>query len=240
MNQGQTSGTPAGTTVGITASTTAHQHWDQVWRTGDGRADWSTVDPWVAGTVGLLRERRARTVLDLACGVGRHAVFLARSGFRCWAVDASPTAVEHTRAAAEQAGVDVDLRIGQMNRLPYPDGHFDYVLAYNAIYHGDPEAVRATVQEIHRVLRPGGLYQVTMLSRRNRGYGQGVEVAEGTFVRPDADDDKVHPHFYCDAAGLVTLNRPAEPLSIHDAEHSAPGSFHWHCLFETPAGPERG
>jgi SAM-dependent methyltransferase len=215
-----------------TDSTTAHRHWDEVWKTSGGRADWSTVDPWVAGTVDLLRERRVRRVLDLACGVGRHAVFLARSGFDTWAVDASASAVEHTRAAAGEAGVEVDLRVGPMDRLPYEDDHFDYVLAYNAIYHGDREAVRATVREIHRVLKPGGLYQVTMLSHRNHQFGKGVEVGEGTFVQPDATDDKVHPHHYCDAAGLISLHQPAALLMAHDHEHAAPGSFHWHCLFE--------
>ncbi|MFE4858503.1 class I SAM-dependent methyltransferase [Streptomyces sp. NPDC056670] len=221
-------------TSSSTSSTTAHHHWDEVWKTSGGRADWSTVDPWVADTVGLLRDRQVRTVLDLACGIGRHALFFAESGFTCWAVDASETAIEQTRTAAERAGLNLDLRVGPMSSLPYPDDHFDYVLAYNAIYHGDRNAVRATVLEIHRVLKPGGLYQLTMLSRRNRGYGQGTEVSAGTFVQPDAADDKVHPHFYCDAADLVSLNEPAALLKAHDEEHTAPGSFHWHCLFELP------
>ncbi|MFE9660194.1 methyltransferase domain-containing protein [Streptomyces sp. NPDC005955] len=217
-------------------STTAHRHWDEIWKTTGGRADWSTVDPWVADTIDLLRKRKVRDVLDLACGIGRHAVFLARSGFVCWAIDASDTAIDQSRAAAEEAGVDLDLRIGPMNRLPYPDDHFDYVLAYNAIYHGDRNAVRSHVREIHRVLRPGGLYQLTMLSRRNHHHGRGIEVGPGAFVQPEATDDKVHPHFYCDAAEMIAIHEPAALVRAHDEEHVAPGSFHWHCLFELPKG----
>jgi tellurite methyltransferase len=156
------------------------------------------------------------------------------------ALDASETAIEFARAAAEREGLDIDLRLGRMRELPFPDGHFDYVLAYNAIYHGDRDAVQATVREIHRVLRAGGVYQVTMLSRRNKGFGVGNLISAGTFVQPDAGDDKVHPHFYCDAADLLALNRPAELLSADDREHAAPGSFHWHCLFELPAAAAAG
>ncbi|MER5887198.1 class I SAM-dependent methyltransferase [Streptomyces sp. NPDC001941] len=221
-------------TSSTASSTTAHRHWDEVWKSEEGRRDWSAVDPWVAGTVGLLRRRGVRDVLDLACGVGRHAVFLAGEGFDSWAVDASDTAVRETVAAAGRAGVRVEPSVGPMTRLPYEDASFDYVLAYNAIYHGDRDAVRATVREIHRVLRPGGLYQLTMLSRRNAGCGRGEEVSPGTFVQPGAADDKVHPHFYCDAAELVALNEPAQLLRAHDEEHASPGSYHWHCLFEAP------
>jgi tellurite methyltransferase len=215
---------------------TAHQHWDEVWKTADGLAAWSAVDPWVAATVDLLRERGARRVLDLACGTGRHALHLARAGFECRALDASRTAIEVARRAAADERLAVDLRVGSMTDLPYADGEFDYVLAYNAIYHGDPDVVRATVRQIHRVLRPDGLYQVTMLSRRNVEFGRGIRIAEGTYVQPEATDDKVHPHFYCDAAGLLAMHRPAELLAAEDREHAAPGSFHWHCLFELPPG----
>ena len=75
---------------------------------------------------------------------------------------------------------------------------------------------------------------MTMLSRRNHNHGKGIAVGPGAFVQPEAPDDKVHPHFYCDASELIALNEPAALLQAHDEEHSAPGSFHWHCLFELP------
>ena len=83
------------------------------------------------------------------------------------------------------------------------------MLSFNVLYHGDPGIVRTAIGEIRRVLKPGGIFQGTMLSKRNAGFGVGTEVAPDTFIRDAGDDmddsDKVHPHFYCDAAGLVAL-----------------------------------
>ena len=52
----------------------------------------------------------------------------------------------------------IDTRIGQMTRLPYAAAQFDYVLAFNVIYHGDAAIVRRVLDEIRRVLKPGGLF----------------------------------------------------------------------------------
>ena len=82
------------------------------------------------------------------------------------------------------------------------------------------------------MLKPGGIFQGTMLSKRNASYGVGAEVAPNTFVDAgiDPDDtDKVHPHFYCNAAELVALFAGFELLSLIDQEHPspAPGTGIW-------------
>ncbi|HEU4730034.1 MAG TPA: class I SAM-dependent methyltransferase [Kofleriaceae bacterium] len=215
-------------------TTTAHRHWDAVWRSAQGRADWSDPDPWVVGSIPLLSARGVRRTLDLGCGVGRHALCLAAAGFACAAIDASSSAISAAAAAARQAGLHVDLRQGGFTELPFADGALDHVLAFNAIYHGDEPAAGAALAEIRRVLRPGGVYQCTMLSKRNRHHGRGVEISANTFVQPDAGDDKVHPHLYCDANDLLRLHAGLELLAAEDCEQAAPGSHHWRCLFENP------
>ena len=95
--------------------------------------------------------------------------------------------------------LDIDFRAGRMTVLPYETDSFDYILSFNVIYHGDRQIVEAAIAEIRRVLRVGGVYQGTMLSKRNASFNLGEEVAPDTFVKPGADGDKAHPHFYCDA-----------------------------------------
>jgi hypothetical protein len=66
-----------------------------------------------------------------------------------------------------------------------------------------PWAMSARIAEIWRVLKPGGLYQGTMLSKRDAQFGCGRPVAPDTFIR--GSDPKAHPHYYCDLAGLAAL-----------------------------------
>jgi len=218
-------------------SDTAFRAWDVRWSTAAGRADWVAAEPDVIETATALSARigAART-LDLGCGIGRHALLFARLGFEVSAIDLAEAGLAEVRRSAAEEGLAIDVRTASMTALPFPDQTFDYVLSFNVLYHGDPEIVRATVGEVRRVLKPGGLFQGTMLSKRNAGYGLGNAVAPDTFVRDPADDaaggDKAHPHFYCDAAGLVSIYEGFELLSLRDTLHRGPGSWHWHMVAE--------
>jgi 2-polyprenyl-3-methyl-5-hydroxy-6-metoxy-1,4-benzoquinol methylase len=173
---------------------TAHHEWDRRWRDDAGRSDWLKPEVDVAAAIEMLRAREARDALDLGCGVGRHALALAEAGFAVAALDGSDSGIAYLQASAARHGLTVDAQSGLMTELPFDDGSFDFVLAWNVIYHGDPAIVDRCVAEIWRVLRPGGLYQGTMLSKRNGNFGVGREVAPDTFVI-DGIDDKAHPHF---------------------------------------------
>ena len=208
---------------------TAHRHWDERWRTPGGRAGWIEPEPWVLSTVRRLGVHR---VLDLGCGVGRHALEFARMGLRVTAVDRSEAGLAWLRGEAGRAGLAVDARHADFTRLPYPAGAFDYVLSWNVVYHGDEETLGAVLAEVRRVLRPGGFYQSTMLSKRSPGFDTGVRVGPNTFVRPDAGDDKKHPHLYQDDRDVLRTHAGLAVLEMYDREHGAPGSYHWHLLFE--------
>lgn len=54
--------------------------------------------------------------LDLACGVGRHALWLAEHGWQVTAVDASAVAIETLQQRAEARGVNVDARVAELER----------------------------------------------------------------------------------------------------------------------------
>src|SRR5262249_20948431 len=136
-------------------------------------------------------------------------------------------------AEASRAGLTVDIRCGDFTELPYETAGFDYVLAWNVVYHGDEDTVRAVLAEIRRVLRPDGFYQSTMLSKRNAAYGAGVQIRPNTFIQPDATDDKVHPHLFQDGRDVLRCHDGLDVLEMFDREHEAPGSYHWHLLFES-------
>jgi ubiquinone/menaquinone biosynthesis C-methylase UbiE len=94
-------------------------------------------------------------VLEVAPGPGYFAVELAKLGaYEVTGLDISETFVEIARANAAQAGVRVDFRRGNASQMPFADGAFDFLLC-RAAFKNFTEPIRA-LQEMHRVLRPGG------------------------------------------------------------------------------------
>lgn len=214
---------------------TANLAWNDRWSTPHGRAEWLTPEPDVAAFAAQLATGTAKRVLDLGCGVGRHALAYARLGLEVTAVDMAESGISELRRSATAENLEITTMIAAMTELPFADHTFDHVLSFNVIYHGDPLIVGAAVREIARVLKPGGTYQGTMLSKRNAKYGKGEEIAPNTFVEDAVDpedSDKIHPHYYCNAAELVELFSDFELLSLIDREHVKPGSWHWHMLAE--------
>src|SRR5712672_191826 len=140
-----------------------------------------------------------------------------------------PASTSFCREAAAR-GLRLSLRQADADALPFADESFDYVLSWNVIFHGTMGDVGRRLAEIWRVLKPRGLYQGTMLSKRDAQFGLGRQVAPDTFIR--GSDPKAHPHYYCDLAGLAALFAGFELLSLTQEEQRRPGSWHWHILAE--------
>ncbi len=213
-------------------SPTAVEAWDKRWATDEGRADWLEPHPAVAAILPELQARGARRVLDLGCGVGRHALLFAGQGFAVEAIDGSPTGLAVLRETAAARGLQVSLHQGLADALPFPDAGFDYVLSWNVIHHGTLGDLGRRLGEIWRVLKPGGLLQATVLSTRDSNYGVGRAIAPDTFVI-DRVERKGHPHCYCDAATLVGLLAGFELLTLsQQLQERRAGSHHWHIIAE--------
>lgn len=216
------------------ATATAHLSWDKRWSTDEGRADWVRPEPAVLDLAARLRLKGFERALDLGCGVGRHALAFAALGYDAAAQDMSEAGLAELAARAEAEGLTIDARRAPMTDLPFDDAAFDYVLAFNVIYHGDRDVVAATIAEVARVLRPGGVFQATMLSHRNANRGVGREVSPGTWVDDAAPEgsDKNHPHFFCDARDLVALLDAFDLRALEDEEQKKPGAWHWRFVAE--------
>jgi SAM-dependent methyltransferase/alkylhydroperoxidase family enzyme len=93
-------------------------------------------------------------LLDVACGAGLAVELAGLRGARCAGIDASARLV----AVARDRNPDADLRVGDMNALPWSDQTFDVVTSFRGIWGTTPGAVA----EVHRVLAPGGRVGLTV------------------------------------------------------------------------------
>jgi ubiquinone/menaquinone biosynthesis C-methylase UbiE len=97
-------------------------------------------------------------VLDLACGTGLSTFQLIE-----WlhgegvfhGVDLSPEMITRAGENAEKLGYEIDFRVGDAEKLEYPDDSFDVVIS-NMSFQMFPHKLQA-LKEIYRVLRPGGV-----------------------------------------------------------------------------------
>jgi SAM-dependent methyltransferase len=93
-------------------------------------------------------------LLDVACGSGLSIELARLRGAVCSGIDASPRLV----AVASHRSPECDIRVGDMNALPWDRASFDVVTSFRGIWGTTPGAVA----EIHRVLRPGGRVGITV------------------------------------------------------------------------------
>ncbi|MGW1103442.1 class I SAM-dependent methyltransferase [Streptomyces sp. NPDC002540] len=130
----------------------AELFWERHYRT---RRAWDArVNPLLAETAAPLRPGAA---LDLGCGAGGDAIWLARRGWHVTAVDISTTAVEQVRERAQDLGVADRVATEQHDLAgSFPDGRFDLV---SAQYFHTPFALPRgrVLRTAARALRPGGL-----------------------------------------------------------------------------------
>lgn len=137
-------------------------------------------------------EDRAGCILEVGCGDGRFSEQLRDAlGARVVAMDFSPG------MAAQAALRGLDVQVGDIQAMPWPDAHFDVVVANWMLYHV-PDLQRG-LAEIVRVLRPGGrLVASTMANGHMRELwdlvGDGSDAPELAFST-DNGLDVLQPHF---------------------------------------------
>ena len=94
--------------------------------------------------------------LEVGCHWGRWCVSAARKGYDVVGIDPSLEGIQAARRVAAQLEVNAHFVVGDGRRLPFPDETFDVVFSYSVLQHFSRTDVRATLKEVHRVLRPSG------------------------------------------------------------------------------------
>jgi ubiquinone/menaquinone biosynthesis C-methylase UbiE len=106
--------------------------------------------------------------LDVGCGQAPYAAALAREGLQITGLDRSPGQLHRARGHLAGASFDVHVAAGSATDLPFADGSFDFAYAINMLHHVQGQDRRRKVmQEIARVVRPGGLVFLHEMNTQN-------------------------------------------------------------------------
>jgi len=112
------------------------------------------------------------TLLDLACGQGRHLIELAQKGnYNLNGLDRSRYLIQRAKNVSKKHGLSIGFKEGDARKLPYPTDHFDFVtiLGNSFGYFETTDDDVKILKEIFRILKPGG--KVLM------------DIADGSFLR---------------------------------------------------------
>jgi ubiquinone/menaquinone biosynthesis C-methylase UbiE len=145
-------------------------NWDAAYKSGEYLSHWDYRVPSqeLVATVAALNFPAGSVALDIGCGAGREAIFLAQSGFRVYGVDFSQAAIRIAKRRATDAGVSVQWRRADVTRLPLPDQSVDFVND-RGCFHVIGENRRPSVaQELWRVMKPGARMLLRGSCRRGR------------------------------------------------------------------------
>jgi SAM-dependent methyltransferase len=130
-------------------------------------------------------------VLDMPCGVGRHAVELADRGFEVTGVDATAPYLDTARERAAEAGVDVEFVTADMREFRRPDTFDLAVNLYTSFgYFEDRADDELAAHNIYESLVPGGKLVMSLTSKEvlaGKFQERGWSEQDGTYLLEDRE-----------------------------------------------------
>ncbi|MGH7199775.1 MAG: class I SAM-dependent methyltransferase [Planctomycetaceae bacterium] len=195
-------------------TTTTPAEWNERYRTGDL--------PWDSG----IRSRELARVLkedgielgravELGCGTGTNAVFLAEQGFDVTGIDLSPIALEQARRKAEAAGVAVEFLAADLCHFEQNLGPFDFVFDRGCYHCARRIGLPGFLDTLERLTRPGTISLVLAGNANEQTETEGPP--------------RVHEHeIRTELGGLFDVRR-VRPFRFEDAD-GTDGPLGWSCL----------
>lgn len=111
-------------------------------------------------------------VIDLGCGAGNYAIYLAGRGFEVTGVDFSPTAIKIAKEKAGRKGLKCDFFVADViEELGRVNQTWDFAYSWGLLHHIPPEQRQKYVENVRRILNPKGKYLSVSFSEMDAGFG---------------------------------------------------------------------
>ncbi len=228
----------------MTAVTGSATRWGPLW--GSRPADWALSEdqqlPTYEAALARTGLERGWRVLDVACGAGAFLKLVADRGGEPHGIDASEALIAFARTRLPQA----DLRVGEMEDLPWDDDTFDLVTGFNSFFFAND--MIAALREAGRVAKPGAPVVIQVWGAHERCDFEAMKQIARPFFPPRPPDASPDPDLSQPGAleGLATEAglEPEEEFDATWASHYPDAETLSRALvavagLATLAGPER-
>lgn len=125
--------------------------------------------PWDLGRpykelIEFVKKNEPCSALDVGCGTGTDAIFLAQNGFEVTGIDIAKAAIKRAKNKARQAGVEVNFIVGDIFDMPFESESFDFINDNGCFHLLDKRRWRRFINEVHRVMGSSGKYLLKCFS----------------------------------------------------------------------------
>jgi SAM-dependent methyltransferase len=166
-------------------------------------------------------------VLVPGSGYGRHTEFFAKFGFNVFGIDSSEVAYQMAEHHNREKGFAIKYKLGDVLEMPYKNESFEGVYCFNTLHFFMDKERKKIIDNVHRVLKKGGIAIFTVFSDKDLSFGRGQEVEPNTF-----ESKKGRPAHYFTAEDLnnhfsnflILENNVVEEFENHG------GGLHTHFL----------
>jgi SAM-dependent methyltransferase len=163
--------------------------WGPLW--GARPADWALTEEMQTPTYIAALERTGLEpswrVLDIGCGAGAFLRLVADHGGEPHGIDASEALITHARERLPRA----DLRVGEMEELPWEDDTFDLVTGFNSFFFANDMV--AALREARRVAKPGAAVVIQVWGAHERCDLEAMKQIARPFLPPRPPDAPPDP-----------------------------------------------
>lgn len=163
--------------------------WDPIWNSVFSTQAWGKYPNedlirFVAGNYYKAPKRADVRLLEIGCGPGANVWYMAREGFTTCGVDGSEAAIAQAKARLDREvpGWSGELRVADIDKLPFTDETFDAVIDNDAVCCNSWEASQAIYAEAWRVLKKGGRLFSRTLGVGSWGDGEGEQVGRDAWL----------------------------------------------------------
>ena len=145
------------------------ERWEQ--RYSEDNIPWDLGKPYKQ-LVDYVNENSPSSALDVGCGTGTDAIYLAKNGFNVSAIDISEEAVKIAETKAQKAEVSIDFRVSNVLDMPFEDGTFEFAND-NGCFHSfegsssEESNWKIYIKEMHRVMKPKARYLMKCFSEEH-------------------------------------------------------------------------